>query len=313
MAKAELTVILPKMASLVQQEINQNIFPETLKKVLNKASFIPDETTLERSLLNHFSDDISTHTDLPLAALRSEDKNVICADPCYLHPDRDQLLLFSDSLQITSEEADELITVIQPLLTDFGAVLTKHNNDQWVISLESMPELDFTALPEVTNKAVQHYLPTGDEQTRLAWLRLWNEIQMLLFDLPLNEKRQQQGKLPINSLWFWGKGMINVKPHAWQQVVGNNTLLQTLAERTNVAHQINIDEAKMSLIIGKRLIVFEPLDLEGQWQEQLDNVEQVLVKLWQKLKWKKLAKVTIEIPNFGNYQLTTFDCWKPWS
>ena len=312
MAKAALSVILPNMASLVQQEINKTVFPPALQKIFNKASFTADETSLERSLINHFTTNPQTTSDLPMASLRSEQKNVLCADPCYLHADRDRLLLFSDSLDITEEEADEFISTIQPLLTEFGANLEKYNSDQWFINLAAMPELDFTALAEVNGKAVRNSLPTGDEQTRLAWLRLWNEIQMCLFDLPLNQQRQQQGKLPINSLWFWGKGELNVQPQAWLSTVGNNVLLQQLAKQANVDHKSTIEQADMRYTSGKHLIVFEPLELEGDWQQQLTVIDHVLAQLWQQLKWNKLAKVSLEIPNYGCYQLTPFNCWKPW-
>ena len=48
------------------------------------------------------------------------------------------------------------------------------------------------------------------EQSRqvLPWYRLFNEIQMYLHQHPLNQERQAQGKLPINSLWAWGSGSL---------------------------------------------------------------------------------------------------------
>lgn len=312
MAKAELTVILPNMASLVQQEINKSIFPKTIQKVLDKATFSSDRQGFERRLFNHFSAQALPNNDLPIAKLRSQDDNVLCADPCYLHPDRDQLLLFSGSLDISSDEADELITAIQPLLDEFGATLTKLNNEQWNIKLETLPDLEFTALPEVTGKAVQQSLPKGDEQTRLQWLRLWNEIQMLLFDLPLNEKRQNQGKFPINSLWFWGGGIPELLQNGWQGVIGNDALLGMLAKQVNVECKPSLKAVEFDQIRGKQLVVFDALDLEELWPEQLENIELVFVKLWQSIQWNKLKKVNIEIPNFGNYELTPFDSWKPW-
>jgi hypothetical protein len=314
MAKSEITVILPNMASLIQQEINKTLIPQTLQKIFNKAHFQADETSLERSLFQHFNVDLPNDNDLPIARLRHGEQHALCADPCYLHADLDRLLLFTDSLDISEDEADQLIAVIQPLLTDFGAKLQKYKTDQWSIILEpeAMPNLNFTALADVSGKAVDKHLPSGDEQTRLAWLRLWNEIQMLLFDLPLNEQRQQQGKFPINSLWFWGKGALQLQINVWQKTVGNNDLLQQLSKHSNINHSSKIEEIDITNLSGKQLIIFNPLELEGDWLSQLDNIDQFLNKLWQKLKWNKLATVTLEIPNYGVYQLTPFDCWKPW-
>jgi hypothetical protein len=314
MAKSEITVILPNMAGLIQQEINKTLIPETLQKIFNKAHFKADATSFERRLFHHFNVDISNGNDLPIARLRHEEQYVLCADPCYLHADLDRLLLFTDSLDITEDEADQLIAAVQPLLTDFGAKLQKYKTDQWSIILETdaMPNLNFTALADVSGKAVDKHLPSGDEQTRLEWLRLWNEIQMLLFDLPLNEQRQQQGKFPINSLWFWGKGELQVQTNVWQKTAGNNDLLQNLSQHSKTNHSSKIEDIDISSLPEKQLIVFAPLELEGDWLSELNNIDQFLNKLWSLLRWNNVAKLNLEIPNHGVYQLTPFDCWKPW-
>lgn len=46
------------------------------------------------------------------------------------------------------------------------------------------------------------------EQSRqvLPWYRLLNEMQMFMHQHPLNAERILKGRLPINSLWFWGAG-----------------------------------------------------------------------------------------------------------
>ena len=314
MAKSEITIILPNMAGLIQQEINKTLIPSTLQKIFNKAHFQADEISLERSLFQHFNVDLPNNNDLPIARLRHEEQHVLCADPCYLHADLDRLLIFTDSLDITDDEADQLIAAIQPLLTDFGARLLKHKTDQWSIILEpeAMPDLNFTALSDVSGKAVHGYLPKGDEETRLAWLRLWNEIQMLLFDLPLNEQRQQQGKFPINSLWFWGKGELQAQATDWQKTLGNNDLLQTLSQHSKISHSAKIDDIDISSLSDKELIVFNPLELEADWLTELNNIDSFLNKLWSLLRWNKIAKLNLEIPKHGVYQLTSFNCWKPW-
>ncbi|MCP4471422.1 MAG: hypothetical protein GY815_12205 [Gammaproteobacteria bacterium] len=56
----------------------------------------------------------------------------------------------------------------------------------------------------VMGKVINPYI----EQSRqiLPWYRLLNEIQMFMHQHPLNAERIRQGRLPINSLWFWGAG-----------------------------------------------------------------------------------------------------------
>jgi hypothetical protein len=46
------------------------------------------------------------------------------------------------------------------------------------------------------------------EQSRdnLNWYKLLNEIQMFMHQHPVNDERGRSGRLPLNSLWFWGGG-----------------------------------------------------------------------------------------------------------
>ena len=101
MTKKEVTVVIPGLAAIVSQAINRDVIPFYMRKVIIKANFMPYETGLSRCLFNHFSEEPLTGTDIPVADLAKpqEQEFVIKADPCYLHPDRDRLLLFSKNLK----------------------------------------------------------------------------------------------------------------------------------------------------------------------------------------------------------------------
>ena len=43
---------------------------------------------------------------------------------------------------------------------------------------------------------------------KLPWYRLINEIQMFMHGHEINQKRLENGLLPINSLWCWGGGQL---------------------------------------------------------------------------------------------------------
>lgn len=60
-----------------------------------------------------------------------------------------------------------------------------------------------TASPAlVARGAVNDWWPHQDAAR--AWRRLFNEVQMLWFDHPVNQQRQRQGLPPINGLWLFG-------------------------------------------------------------------------------------------------------------
>lgn len=56
-------------------------------------------------------------------------------------------------------------------------------------------------LTAVGNK-VTHYLEQA--KSNLDWFKLFNEMQMFLHQHAVNQRRQQNGQLLINSLWCWG-------------------------------------------------------------------------------------------------------------
>ncbi len=314
MANTELTIILPGLARIVGQQLNAGSIPPVLAKIIKKAHFETDLTGLARLLFNHFSHMPLTDTDLPAVSLINPSLSAIKADPCYLHPDRDRLLLFADNLDITKQESAALIAEIQPLLEEFNGKLHSQHSESWLLTLAEMPKLSFTALPEVSGKGVDTHLPQGSEQR--AWIRLWNEIQMQLYDADVNQQRISAGKLPINSVWFWGAGSFTAKKNAWAQVQGNSQLLNQLSEQSGIKLNERQDWSGNSVSTsnsGKHLWVLDEFDLEEDWQQQLQLFDSDSLQiLWQLLKKTKISKITLQIPEHGQYHLTPFDAWKFW-
>ena len=311
MAKTELTIVLPGLARVLEQQINNSVIPEYLSKIIAKSQFRPDPTGLTRLLFNHFSQTPIMGSDLPVANLLSASTSVLCADPCYLHPDRDRLLLFSENMALTVEESTALLAEIQPLLDEFGGELVCHTPDNWLLNLEAMPDLTFSALTEVSGKAVDDFLPKGTD--RQDWLRLWNEIQMQLYDSEINQQRVSDGKLPINSIWFWGAGAFIANKNCWQHVQGRLPLLSDLAQHSEIRLNSDPDWSTKTLTSGKNLWVLDEIDIESDWQQQLQQLDQQLLQtLWQNLRMAKMTNIKLQIPEYGSYQLTPFDCWKFW-
>ncbi len=311
MAKTELTIVLPGLARVLEQKINNSVIPDCLSTIIAKSHFHRDPTGLTRLLFNHFSQTPIPGSDLPIANLMSQSSSVLCADPCYLHPDRDRLLLFSENMALTIEESTALIAEIQPLLVEFGGELIYHTPENWLLNLDAMPDLTFSALTEVSGKAVDDFLPQGAD--RHNWIRLWNEIQMQLYDSEINQQRISDGKLPINSVWFWGAGTYTANKKSWQHVQGHLPLLSQLAQHSDITIDNDPDWSITSLTSGKELWVLDEIDIESDWQQQLLQLDQQVLKpLWQYLRMAKMASINLQIPDYGSYQLTAFDCWKFW-
>ncbi len=78
-----------------------------------------------------------------------------------------------------------------------------HKNN-WFLRLENNPNMQTCAPEAAFNKDISAYLPTGEGA--IQWAKFTNEIQMLLFDHPINLAREAK-KLPvINSIWCYSGG-----------------------------------------------------------------------------------------------------------
>lgn len=64
------------------------------------------------------------------------------------------------------------------------------------------PPKDIPHYLTATGKKVTHYLQQA--KSNLQWFKLFNEMQMFLFQHDVNQKRVNAGFPMINSLWCWG-------------------------------------------------------------------------------------------------------------
>ena len=313
MTKKEVTVVIPGLAAIVSQAINREVIPFYMRKVIIKANFMPYEMGLSRCLFNHFSEEPLTGTDIPIADLAKpqEQEFVIKADPCYLHPDRDRLLLFSKNLDLTEKESTELIKEIQPLLDELG-LISQQSHESWMLKLLVKPNINFYALDEVEGKGVEAYLPSG--QDRQQWLRLWNEIQMQLYNSEVNTRRTALNQLPINSVWFWGQGG-EYEPvnNSWSSISGQSALLKQLAVRSGHEALYNSSSDLQQFSKGRHLLLLTEIDTELDWQKQLQIMDtKIFEPLWQQLSKMAISKLILQVPDFGEYHLTPISCWRFW-
>jgi hypothetical protein len=108
-----------------------------------------------------------------------------------------------DTTPMSNEESAALIESLNAHFDGFG-VRFYLVNDIWFLGLDKDPEITTTNIELVKNQDIADHFPQGEGE--LAWHQLQNEIQMLLFSHPVNQAREAQGLLVINSLWCYGLG-----------------------------------------------------------------------------------------------------------
>lgn len=130
-----------------------------------------------------------------------------CAQPVHIHIARDHLVLTDPAdLDLPDAQADALREAILPLLAEASATLAAPNGTRWYLSADALNGLDTTSPLRACGHNIDIWMPDGDG--RRVWLKLQNEIQMTWFAHPINEAREAEGRLPVNSIWLHGGGRI---------------------------------------------------------------------------------------------------------
>jgi hypothetical protein len=143
------------------------------------------------------------------------------ADPVHLRPDRDRLRLFdARHLGITRAEADALVAELNAHFAADGLQVIAPSASRWYLMADDAPRLATQPLERVIGRSVDGALPEGPDAGR--WASLMNEAQMLLFQSPVNRRREQEGRPAVNGLWTWGGGQ-------WQGLAADKAPVRVLA------------------------------------------------------------------------------------
>lgn len=127
--------------------------------------------------------------------------------PCHWLMGHDHLtLLHPDELALTEGEAREIFEAVAPLFEDEGWRLRWGTSMRWYVSHESLADLPTASLDRVLGRNPDLWMPEH-LQARLI-KRLQSEVQMLLYQHPLNEERQARGAYSVNSFWLSGCGRL---------------------------------------------------------------------------------------------------------
>lgn len=133
------------------------------------------------------------------AVEQKSDRPKILFKPVYLKSDINNAIVFP-------VKSDQDINILINDLSDYFKVdcdIKKLPDEYWMMTLHSIqPVLDMPHYLTAVGKKITHYLEQA--RARLDWFRLFNEMQMFLYQHQINQQRQQNGLPMINSLWCWG-------------------------------------------------------------------------------------------------------------
>ncbi|MEE9357422.1 hypothetical protein [Candidatus Vondammii sp. HM_W22] len=281
---------------------------------------------LDSTLFSLFGVESAAGTDLPGGAFRriadgatADDRFWLQANPVFLRPDIDRLLLFdSEDLDFSQQEADALATLFNDYFVAEGLQLEAMTPHRWYLTLDDDPDLTTHGLAHVFGRNIDLFLPQGSDAMR--WHRIMNETQMLFHSSNINFERESRGKAPINSLWFSGGGRsCRIQSSPFNFVQTDDAMTRGLAAMSDTSvSDFTSDLPEMAGAEGPGLIVYSKLQRTiwradpFDWSDGVAVFEAWLTPLVERLRKKQIDEIRLYPCNGDCYRLTAGDLRRFW-
>ena len=177
---------------------------------------------------------VARQQDVPVAPFAALGDGIVADDGYWLRADPVSLLLQRDSFglmeatdALQAEQAAQLAASLNTHFAEDGMQFHVAAPRRWYLRLAPAPDLRTHPLTSVLHRDIQPFLPSGADG--LHWHRRLNELQMLLHAHPVNAVLEEQGALPVNSVWLWGGGELRRGAGAAFHVWADEPLARGLA------------------------------------------------------------------------------------
>jgi hypothetical protein len=120
--------------------------------------------------------------------------------PCHWQVGMNEVLMLNPAeIQLSAAESQALLSAIQPYFAEDGLEVTYESPLVWRARGRLFEDLPFAALERVVGQQVSAWMPSDAKAKPLQ--RLQSEMQMLLYQHPVNDQRSLQGRWTVNSFW----------------------------------------------------------------------------------------------------------------
>ncbi len=196
------TLKLPQLQKLLAR-----LAPEPVEQSEPLSLSAPHERALARALALPMVDGM-----IPWAALQA--RQTLAADgawafitPCHWKIGSQHVVMSGAALpDFSDQDGMALLSAMQPYFAEDGISLHYQQPTRWLAQSELFNGLATASLDRASGHDVSDWLPTDSRAGKLR--RLQSEMQMLLYDHPVNESRSERGLPVVNSFWLSGTGAL---------------------------------------------------------------------------------------------------------
>ena len=154
--------------------------------------------------------------------------------PCHWQIGMDQVVMADPThLNLSDDESQQLLQAMQPFLQEDGLQVTWHSALQWHAQGPMLAQLATASLDRVIGQNVKHWMQT--HPATLPLQRLQSEMQMLLYNHPVNNARESRRQHTVNAFWLHGAGTLRPGMPPPAQPVTVTDALRASALRGDVA------------------------------------------------------------------------------
>ena len=236
---------------------------------------------------------IKPSPDFPLASIDYQENQTsyfLYADPVYLSLQRDTFFLekkLTDDFK--QNEIEDLCDALNKAFKSDTQKFVLNHEGRLFIELTRRPQIKTTSIVHIKPQSINLFMPQGEEA--MSWHAFMNEIQMFLFDHPINQDRIRRGLLSPNSIWFSGGGLLPQSiQNPYTTIFSNASFLKkALSIDAQISPQ-TLDKVHQDNINSNTFIAFED-------EKEIDRILEVV---WNNFKKRKIKNLDIYVSYQGN-------------
>ena len=121
--------------------------------------------------------------------------------PCHWQVGMNEVILLNPKeLALNENESRQLLSAIQPYFEEDGLQVVYESPLVWRVSGDLLEGLPLANIERVVGQSIKAWMP--EHQRAKTLQRLQSEMQMLLYQHPVNDERSLKGRWTVNSFWL---------------------------------------------------------------------------------------------------------------